>query len=81
MNVRVRLFAGLKEMLRTDVLNLELHGQPTLAAVAAAFFERYPEAASWRNSLMYALNMDFATRDALVHEGDEVAFIPPVSGG
>ena len=81
MTVTVKLFAGLKDSLRTDVVRLEVDGDLTMAAVADAFFGRYPEASRWRNSLMYAVNMDFATLDDPVGEGDEVAFIPPVSGG
>ncbi len=81
MNVRVKLFAGLKELLESDEVALELEGAPTVAAVAQAFFDSNPQAVGWRESLMYAVNMDFALPDSPVNEGDEVAFIPPVSGG
>ena len=41
----------------------------------------YPKLAVYAPHLMVAVNTEYADKDSLLHAGDEVAFIPPVSGG
>ncbi len=41
----------------------------------------YPELASYERSISSAVNADYARMDHPVRDGDEVAFLPPVSGG
>jgi molybdopterin converting factor small subunit len=41
----------------------------------------YPGLAGYERSISSAVNADYAQRDHVLREGDEVAFLPPVSGG
>jgi molybdopterin synthase catalytic subunit/molybdopterin converting factor small subunit len=73
-SVVVRLFAGLRE--RAGWAERELDGVTTVADVWPAL-ALGPEPAG----LLYAVNKEYAERGRRLHEGDEVAVIPPVSGG
>ena len=53
----------------------------TAGAVGEALFERFPQAAEMRESVMYAVNAEYVQADFPVTSRDSVALIPPVSGG
>ena len=53
----------------------------TEASDARVLIERYPRLAPYRGRMLYAVNQDFGTMTTELHDGDEIAFIPPVSGG
>jgi molybdopterin synthase catalytic subunit/molybdopterin converting factor small subunit len=72
----VRLFAGLREQAGVGERELDLPAGSRLADVWAPLgLGDEPE------GLLYAVNKDYATGDRLLADGDEVALIPPVSGG
>jgi molybdopterin converting factor subunit 1 len=75
-DVTVRLFAGLREQAGTGRRELEL---PDGAAVADVWAEL--ALGDEPPGLLYAVNRDYAKRDQPLADGDEVALIPPVSGG
>jgi molybdopterin synthase catalytic subunit/molybdopterin converting factor small subunit len=72
--VRVRLFAGLRE--RAGWSERELDGVARVSDVWAAL-----DLGDEPEGLLYAVNKEYAERDGLLADGDEVALIPPVSGG
>ena len=76
MQVRVRLFAGLREQAATGERELELPEGARVADVWAPLgLGDEPE------GLLYAVNKEYAAADRRLSEGDEVALVPPVSGG
>jgi molybdopterin converting factor subunit 1 len=79
--VRARLFARLREQAGTDTEMLELPAASTLADVYEALRRRHPALGSDRSAVRAALNQEFKDWSVQVADGDEVAFIPPVSGG
>jgi MoaE-MoaD fusion protein len=79
--VRARLFARLREQAGTDTENVELPTGSTVSDVYEAVRTLHPGLEADRNSVRAALNQEFADWDVAVADGDEVAFIPPVSGG
>jgi molybdopterin synthase catalytic subunit/molybdopterin converting factor small subunit len=72
--VRVRLFAGLRERAGWDEREVEVEGSVSDVWGALALGEEPA-------GLLYAVNQEYADRDYQLAEGDEVAVIPPVSGG
>jgi molybdopterin converting factor small subunit len=42
---------------------------------------RYPRLAGYSGRVLYAVNQEFGALTTELHDGDEVAFVPPVSGG
>ena len=79
--VRVRLFAVQRELAGTREVQLELAEGADVEAVWAALVARFPVLAPGRPSLRFALNGDYADPVTAISDGDEVAMIPPVSGG
>jgi molybdopterin synthase catalytic subunit len=79
--VRTRLFARLRELAGTDIESVELRSGSTVADVYDALRTLHPSLDPNRGSVRAAVNQEFADWDAPVANGDEVAFIPPVSGG
>jgi len=78
--VRVRFFARLRELAGVEDEALQVPPGSSLAGVYDALRAKHP-ALPARDSVRGALNQEFAGWDDHVSEGDEVAFIPPVSGG
>jgi MoaE-MoaD fusion protein len=79
--VRARLFARLREQAGTDAASVELPPGSTVSDVYGAVKELHPGLPADQTAVRAALNQEFADWDAVVADGDEVAFIPPVSGG
>jgi molybdopterin converting factor subunit 1 len=81
MRVTVRLFARLRELAGTDTIACDLPAGATVSDVWRDVAARHPALEPFRTGVSCAVNADFAKPGAPVHEGDEVAFLPPVSGG
>lgn len=81
MRVTVRLFARLKDIAGAPELVREVPDRATLGDVWDRLAQDFPAMAPYRGSLSGALNAEYARMDAPVADGDEVAFLPPVSGG
>ena len=81
MQVRVRFFAGLREAVGSTELRLELPDGSRLEDAWSLLARDYPALAGRRPSLAAALNKHYAPFDTPLSPDDEVAFIPPVSGG
>jgi molybdopterin converting factor subunit 1 len=79
--VTVRLFARLREIAGAPELQREMASPSTLAGVWDMLAAEFPAMAPYRGSVSGALNAEYARMDTSVVDGDEVAFLPPVSGG
>ena len=82
MRLTVQLFANLAETCGMRQVELCDLPQPlTAALVMDAFVARFPQINAMRDSIMFAVNAEYVTADHPVMPSDEVALIPPVSGG
>ena len=81
MRVTIRLFARLREIAGTGELVLDLAAPTTIGAVWAELASRYGDLAPYGASVSAARNLEYARMNTAVSEGDEIAFLPPVSGG
>jgi molybdopterin converting factor subunit 1 len=81
MRVTVRLFARLRDIARSSDLPREVPAGATVADVWRGLVAEFPEMARYEASVSSAVNADYARMTAVVSDGDEVAFLPPVSGG
>jgi molybdopterin converting factor subunit 1 len=79
--VRIRLFAIQRELAKTRELTVRLPDGATVADAWDALVERHPVLASGRASVRFARNGTYVAPDEGLATGDEVAVIPPVSGG
>lgn len=78
--VRCLFFAAYRDVAGTDQLEIELQREVTVSELVRHVRERIGSAALPSRPLV-ALNQEYAAFDAVVREGDEVAFVPPVAGG
>jgi molybdopterin converting factor subunit 1 len=81
MRVSVRLFARLKELAGTDTITVEVAEPATVAMVWRAATLVAPALVPFEHALSCAVNATFSRMSRPVSDGDEVAFLPPVSGG
>jgi molybdopterin synthase catalytic subunit len=81
MRVRVLLFASLREALGQKQLELELPPDATLAEALARLERAHAVVARHRGKLLISLNEERAALETQLGEGDEIALLPPVSGG
>jgi molybdopterin synthase catalytic subunit len=81
MRVRVLLFAGLREALGQKDLQLELPDAASIAELMAQLSAEHPAVAAYRGRLAISRNAEPARLDTVLCAGDEVALLPPVSGG
>lgn len=81
MNIRVFYFARCRELAATDREDVVLEEGATLEDLTVAVTTKRPELARILPSIRMAVNQEFARSPCALSDGDEVAFIPPVSGG
>ena len=82
MSVTVLYFAGLRERLGTGGETLDLPpGVTTAGGLRDWLASHGREALASAKNLRCAVNQDMAGTDAIVRDGDEIAFFPPVTGG
>lgn len=81
MQVRVLTFAALREALGAKEIFLELPGTPTVGEVLTQLESQQPVLAEYRGRLLVAVNRARVPLDTPISEGDEIALLPPVSGG
>ncbi len=81
MRLRIRLFATYREIVGSKELAWTASEGQHLEAFLESFLAEYPRLAAHRDTMMLAVNRAFPSPDAVLHDGDEVALLPPVSGG
>ena len=81
MRVTVRLFARLREIVGAAEIARDVPDGATLGVVWNGLAAEFPALGPYRSSVSGAVNADYARMQAKVADGDEVAFLPPVSGG
>jgi MoaE-MoaD fusion protein len=81
MRVRVLFFGRLREIVGRGEDDAELADGARLEELFAQYGERYPELSGFRGSVVASINQVFADWQSHLSSGDEVAFLPPVSGG
>jgi molybdopterin converting factor subunit 1 len=81
MRVHVRLFASLREAVGKAELDLELPPLATPEDAWRTLASSHPAIAPRRKSLAVAVNRRYAPFSEVLSQGDEVVFMPPVSGG
>jgi len=79
--VHVRFFASVREKLRRSELTVDVAGGATVRDLLDQLCREYPPLADVRQALRVAVNQEYVETDHRLADDDEVALIPPVSGG
>ncbi|MBP1963707.1 molybdenum cofactor biosynthesis protein MoaE [Paenibacillus aceris] len=82
MNIHIQLFAGLVEIFGTSVLHMQIEQEAvSIEELRKLIAIEYPTAASQLKTCFFAKNQEYAGDEVIVTAVDELALIPPVSGG
>jgi molybdopterin converting factor subunit 1 len=81
MRVTVRLFARLRDLAGSGELVRDVPEQATVRTVWQSLISEMPALEEYERTMSVAVNADYSKMTAAVADGDEVAFLPPVSGG
>lgn len=81
MRVKVRAFAAIRDAVGFGEKIIEVVDGARVNEIVSFLVDAYPAAALGARRFSVAVNRKFAERDQTLREGDEVALIPPVSGG
>ena len=79
--MKVLFFGRLKEIAGAAEERVEVKAGSRIEELFAGFVARRPEFASYRSSVVASRNQEFAAWTTPLDSGDEIAFLPPVSGG
>jgi molybdopterin converting factor subunit 1 len=81
MRITIFVFARLRDLAGSPRLERDVPVGATVDTVWQALAAEFPAVAPYRTSISAAVNADYARFTTPVADGDEVAFLPPVSGG
>ena len=79
MHITIRFFASFREVLGRESLRFDVPADATVEQAWLMLREQHPTLP--HISLMFAVNRQYAHAETVLHDGDELALIPPVSGG
>ena len=79
--ITLKLFAAYQEVIGVPEQSRQLPAGSTIAAVLDQILQESPELEQWRSLTRFGVNLQFVAGDTVLQDGDEVVFIPPVSGG
>jgi molybdopterin synthase catalytic subunit len=80
-NVNIKFFGPLRDIVRHDEMNVELPPTSTGEEAFEQLSETFPDLQKWRQSVRLAVNLEYVQFAHGLKAGDELSFIPPVSGG
>jgi molybdopterin converting factor subunit 1 len=79
--IKVKLFAVLKEAVGKKEIIVAVPSGATLKMLKNKILQEYPALNSFSNKFILSVNLKVATDDTIITPGDEIAILPPVSGG
>jgi molybdopterin converting factor subunit 1 len=80
--IKILLFAGLSDAVGSPTVTLPLSAErATVEDVKNMLIQEFPNIKELLSKSMAAVNQEYADESTVVNESDEIAFIPPVSGG
>ena len=81
MKVKALFFAACRDIIGDRELELDLEEGSQVDDLKSVLLVKYPGLAALNDVLSIAVNAEYADSNTILNPGDEVAFIPPVSGG
>jgi molybdopterin synthase sulfur carrier subunit len=79
--VRIKFFGPLRDLVQTEEATWSVPEPHTGERAFESLAEVYPKLVPWRGSVRLAVNLEYVPMSHALRAGDEVSFIPPVSGG
>jgi molybdopterin synthase catalytic subunit len=79
--IRVLFFGAARDAVGSNPVEISLDAPATVQSAYQSLVERFSGLERFGRSLLFAVNQEYATRETLLEENDELAVFPPVSGG
>jgi molybdopterin converting factor subunit 1 len=79
--IKVRLFANLRELVGQREITITVPGGVTVSYLNNQILKKYPQLKSFSNKFVTSVNCKVTTGDTVITSSDEIALLPPVSGG
>jgi len=79
--VKVKLFAAFREVVGIKEEDLDLPEGTTVDGLLNDYVRRFPALGRYREHIILSVNREYGAPARVLKEGDEVSFLPPVSGG
>lgn len=81
MKIKVKFFASYREALGKDQIDVETEEETNISGLLNIIKRDHPELGNLIEPVIVSVNREYASYDTIIKEGDEVALLPPVSGG
>lgn len=81
MKIEVKLFAAARQAVDQELVEIELGDGATITDLKNELVKQFPQFESMRDHLLVAVDAEYAKEDQVLVPGQEIALIPPVSGG
>ncbi len=79
--IKVRFFALIRDRAKVPGIEMQIEHGASVSSAIESIAERMPQLAPLLPRIACAVNQSYVDRNTLLHDGDELALIPPVSGG
>ncbi|MFQ5865669.1 MAG: molybdopterin converting factor subunit 1 [bacterium] len=81
MKIKLRFFAQLRDLVHCEETEIEIKNGATVEHLVNILGERYPNLREPLKTVSFGVNNEYASKDTILKHGDEVALLPPISGG
>ena len=81
MRIKVKFFAYIRVITESSETEIEVNEGSTLENIMEILVKKYPDLMRYKEEINMAVNHEYAPEKTVVKKGDEVALLPPVSGG
>lgn len=81
MKVKVKLYAAFRDIVGSKEEDLDLKDGSTVQDLLEDYIKRFPRLSRYREHIILSVNKEYGAPARVLREGDEVSFLPPVSGG
>jgi molybdopterin converting factor subunit 1 len=81
MKIKVLLYASFREIVGSKEESIELEEGTTVQMLLEDYIKRFPQMARFRDHIILSVNKAYGHPERKLRDGDEVSFLPPVSGG
>jgi len=81
MRVKVKLYAAFRDIVGSKEEDLDLKQGSTVNDLLDDYIRRFPQLSRYRDHIILSVNKEYGAPGRTLKDGDEVSFLPPVSGG
>jgi len=81
MKIKVKLFAAFRDIAGAKEEDITVAEGTTVQQLLENYIARFPQMGKFREHIILSVNKDYGAPTRVLRDGDEVSFLPPVSGG